>query len=320
MEEYDLMLELKGDDDQRARQILEFRGWQKALTSFYRPYINLLAKDGRLHPSFKMHGTVTGRLSCSLPNLQQIPRKGEKPWNDRTKQCFIPEIGYDNIEFDYKTLEFRLAAMYAENQELIERINDGEDIHQATTDMIKDKTNLEYERQHIKTTNFLKLYGGGPDKLSLQLKVKDHVRGGWNMIPEKSCRCKSCVINRAWNETFPEMRMVMISVTDKAYAQGYIKYWSGRRKHYNTYWNRGEEHKGFNALCQGGGAEVVKHALINCKDLESDQMRPILTVHDSLLWEIKSELVDDAIEKISSVMRNFNFPVKMEVDAHRWGE
>jgi DNA polymerase-1 len=140
------------------------------------------------------------------------------------------------------------------------------------------------------------------------------------MIPEKSCRCKSCVINRAWNETFPEMRMVMISVTDKAYAQGYIKYWSGRRKHYNTYWNRGEEHKGFNALCQGGGAEVVKHALINCKDLESDQMRPILTVHDSLLWEIKSELVDDAIEKISSVMRNFNFPVKMEVDAHRWGE
>lgn len=315
MEEYDYLLEMRGEDDERARQVLEFRGWQKADTSFYQPYLNLLSPDGRIHPSFKLHGTVTGRLSCASPNLQQIPRKGKFAWNDRTKSCFIAQEGYEIWEFDYKTLEFRVAAIYAGNGELIDRINAGEDLHQATVDMILAKTGLVYERQDIKTTNFLKLYGGGPNKLAMQLKVKEHT---WDGYPE--CKCKSCIVNKAWNSTFPEMRSMMLNAQIKAAEQKYVKYWSGRRKHYGTYWNKGAEHKAFNALCQGGGAEIVKHALVKCKNFETESVRPVLTVHDSLVWEIEPREMETMVSQISEVMKDFNFPVKIEVDVHKWGE
>jgi DNA polymerase-1 len=328
MEEYDLALEARNDPN--AKLVLEFRGWQKASSSFYGPYIDLLSPDGRLRAGFKIHGTRTGRLSCEKPNLQQIPRKGKYPWNDRTKQCFIPEDGFELYEFDYKTLEFRIAAMYAGNGELITRINDGQDLHQATVDMIKQIVGLQYERQTIKTTNFLKLYGGGRDKLALQLGIKDHTRK--DLTPDHQwdsfdctcdaclCLCESCIVDNAWNTAFPEMRFVMRDAAKKAKEQKYVTYWSGRRKHYGTYWNKGAEHKAFNALCQGGGAEIVKHALVNCKSIESESVRPVLTVHDSLVWEIRPGEVDDTISKVSSVMKDFKFPVKLDVDAHKWGE
>lgn len=322
MEEYDYLLEMRAEDNERAKQVMEFRGWQKAASSFYKPYLELLSPDERLRASLKEHGTRTGRLSCEKPNLQQIPRKGKFPWNDRTKLCFIPAVGYALIEFDYKTLEFRIAAIYAGNGELIDRINAGEDLHQATVDMIFDRTQLVYDRQDIKTTNFLKLYGGGPNKLAMQLKVKEHIWDGHKQDhPQYPCRCKSCVVNQAWNDTFPEMRVVMYDAANKASENKYVKYWSGRRKHYGTLWNKGAEHKAFNALCQGGGAEIVKHALVKCSSLEAEDIaRPVLTVHDSLVWEIKESEVDSYIEKISGVMRDFKFPVKIEVDAHKWGE
>lgn len=315
MAEYDYLLEMRGEDNERAKQVLEFRGWQKADSSFYSPYLNLLSQDGRIHPSFKLHGTVTGRLSCANPNLQQIPRKGSFAWNAQTKQCFIPENDYQLWEFDYKTLEFRIAAIYANNKELIERINNGEDLHQATVDMILEKTGLKYDRQHIKTTNFLKLYGGGPNKLAVQLKVKEHI---WDGYP--NCKCSSCVVNKAWNATFPEMRYKMQEVAEVAFNRKYVMYWSGRRKHYGTYWNKGEEHKAFNALCQGGGAEIVKHALVRCRDFETETAFPVLTVHDSLVWEIEQTKVEYYIPQITEIMKDFDFPVKLDVDAHIWGE
>jgi DNA polymerase-1 len=306
---------MRGEDNERAKEVLEFRGWQKADSSFYKPYLTLLGPDGRIHPQFRLHGTVTGRLSCANPNLQQIPRKGKFLWNDRTKQCFIPEDGYELWEFDYKTLEFRVAAVYARNGELIERINAGEDLHQATVDMIRDRTGLIYDRQDIKTTNFLKLYGGGPNKLAMQLKVKEHI---WDGYPD--CKCSSCIVNKAWNATFPEMRLVMANAAQTAKERGYVLYWTDRRKHYGTRFNKGEEHKAFNALCQGGGAEIVKHALVKCRDIEAEKIRPVLTVHDSLVWEISPDKVEATLRGVSEKMTDFQFPVKLEVDAHKWGE
>jgi DNA polymerase-1 len=315
MEEYELLLEMKEDEDPVIQQILEFRGWQKACSSFYSPYLRLLSPDGRLRCSFNMHGTKTGRLSSSIPNLQQIPRKGTKAWNIFTKICLIAEDGWDLIEFDYKTLEFRLAAVYAKDIELISRINDGQDLHQATVEMIKEAVKLQYERQRIKTTNFLKLYGGGRDKLALQLKVKAHKR------QDDTCVCDSCVTNKAWNNTFTSMRRVMFDVQQRAEERHFVKYWTGRKKHYGTYWNKGEEHKAFNALCQGGGAEVTKNSLVRLRDLERETVaRPVLTVHDSLVWEIRKDAVEEFIPQIREVMEDYSFSVKMEVDAHKWGE
>jgi DNA polymerase-1 len=218
-------------------------------------------------------------------------------------------------EFDYKTLEFRLAALYSGDPELINRINAGQDLHQATVEMIKAATKLDYTRQTIKTTNFLKLYGGSANKLALQLKIRGHIRD------DKGCKCESCKINAAWNKTFPLMRKVMYDAADKAATQNYVTYWSGRRKHYNTRWNRGEAHKAFNALCQGGGAEIVKHAILESKKMELPNIaEQLLTVHDSVLWEIENSQVESIVPKITAVMEDFDFAVDFKIDAHVWGQ
>jgi DNA polymerase I-like protein with 3'-5' exonuclease and polymerase domains len=112
MEQYDEIL--SHSDDKRAQLVLEFRGWQKAVSSLYKPATELVSIDGRIRPNFKAHGTKTGRLSCESPNLQQIPRSGTKPWNGDAKQTFIPELGFKLVEFDYSQLEFRLAAAYGQ--------------------------------------------------------------------------------------------------------------------------------------------------------------------------------------------------------------
>jgi len=305
MEEYDLLLENK--NDVRARLVLEYRGWQKAYSSCYKSYLDLVSPDERIRSSFKMHGTRTGRLSCEKPNLQQIPRSSNKPWNGQVKQCFIPESDeWELWEFDYSTLEFRIAAVYANNPALIERINNGEDLHQASVDMIRDKSGIEFDRYTIKTTNFLKLYGGQVKRLALQLR-----------LPVE----KAMVINTAWDNTFPEMRLVMADAEMKAKLNGHVKYWTGRRKHYGTYWNKGAEHKAFNALCQGGGAEVTKTAAVKTHHFASVFARPVLTVHDSIVWEIKKDHVGDLVPKIKSEMESgFPFSVELVVDAHKWGE
>jgi DNA polymerase-1 len=303
MEEYDLMLGAVNNDS--ARKVLEFRGWQKADSSCYVAYRNLVSPDGRIRPSFKIHGTKTGRLSCEKPNLQQIPRKSDKPWNGMVKQCFIPENdGYELWEFDYKTLEFRLAALYAGERALIQRVNDGQDLHQATADLINELTGIEISRQDAKTINFLILYGGGIEKL----------RWALNTTTEKAQ-----AIYEAYHAALPGVKKIMRGATNRAKTRHYVKYWSGRKKHYGTKWNWDEEHKAFNALCQGGGAEMVKHSMVKSRHLVNPDRRMVLQVHDSIVWEIKKELVEASVPQISAIMSDWNFPVKFDVDAHIWG-
>jgi DNA polymerase-1 len=119
MELYDAILETRDDDT--AKLALTYRGWSKSVTSNYRPYLNLLSPDGRLRPGYKLHGTKTGRMSCANPNLQQVPRRGDKPWNGVMKKCFIAKDRYQLWEFDYAQLELRIGAAYAEEKKLTQR-------------------------------------------------------------------------------------------------------------------------------------------------------------------------------------------------------
>ncbi len=96
---YDEILE--HHNNPTANLIKQYRGWQKSVTSNYLPYVELLSLDGRLRPNYKLHGTKTGRMSCEKPNLQQIPRVSDKPWNGKMKAAFIPEDGFELWEFDY---------------------------------------------------------------------------------------------------------------------------------------------------------------------------------------------------------------------------
>jgi DNA polymerase I-like protein with 3'-5' exonuclease and polymerase domains len=96
MKEYDEILARKDDD--RAKTILTFRGWQKTNSSNYKAYMRLADSERVLRPNFKLHGTRTHRLSCEDPNLQQIPKSSDKDWNGGLKQAFIPREGFGSGE------------------------------------------------------------------------------------------------------------------------------------------------------------------------------------------------------------------------------
>jgi DNA polymerase-1 len=302
MEEYDRLLEKYEDGDPRAALVLEYRGWQKTVSSNYKAYITLLSPDGRVRPNYKIHGTKTGRLSCEKPNLQQIPRTSDKPWNGRLKHAFVPKPGYRLIEADYSQLEFRLGSAYSKDENLIAIFNSGEDIFTAMAHEIG------MARQSVKTLTYTIMFGGGLTRISNVFDVDME---------------QAAILRGRYYDTYPGLKKASAIAATKAKSQGYIKMWTGRRRHFK--YPESESHKAFNALCQGGGAEIVKRALITCdKNLQGDSnCRMLLQIHDALVFEIREDLVDDYSPQIQAWMEKPegtpDFGVNFDVKVEEWG-
>ena len=279
----------KGEGEEVCSLVLEYRGLSKAKSTWYEGW-SKLGPDGVLHPSYSQHGTVTGRLSCSKPNMQQVPREaGDAP----VKALLRASMGHDLVEFDYSQVEFRLAAVYSGDEELLERLRNGSDFHQATADM------LRISRQSAKTVNFCILYGGGAGKLSQTLG-----------IPFGDA--KTFLAN--YKQTYPGFDRISEQVSFAMQAKGWIRYWSGRRRHMKRQW---EMHKAFNSLIQGGAADIMKFTMLKLSD-ENLPIRIVGQVHDSLWIEVPSDQ-PALIPKIKEIMEwpgsefGIPFPVDMKV-------
>jgi len=297
MIEYEALLAVY--DDPRASLILEYRGYQKTVSSNYKPYKELLSPDGRLRPNYKMHGTVTGRLSCEKPNLQQIPRVSDKPWNGALKQAFIPEPGFTLWEADYSQLELRLGAAYAAESELIEVFNSGRDVF---SEMARE---LDMPRHNTKTLTYTLQYGGGAKRLSDVFGVSIEKAGE---------------IKDEYFERYPGFRKMAQTASSKCRRQGFLRLWSNRRRHFSDPQN--EAHKAFNSVVQGGAAEIVKHTMLRLSEsVDSDDCRMLLQIHDSVVFEIRNghESVLEDIKKIMEAVEP-DFGVHFAVDVHKWGE
>lgn len=299
MEQYDEIL--SHSDDARARLVLEYRGWQKAVSSLYETAIELVSPDGRIRPGFKPHGTKTSRLSCELPNLQQIPRQSDKLWNGDAKRSFIPESGFKALEFDYSQLEFRLAAAYGNVELLLDIFAKGEDPFLPTA--IEVFGGIEF-RQSAKTLTYTTLYGGGQRRLSFALGIDESTAGD--------------VISR-FRELYPGIYAASAKATKLAASRGYVRYWTGRRRHFP---NPEFAYKAFNSIIQGGAAELVKHAMLRVDEQVCDEdCRIVLTVHDSIVIEVKEDRADSIIEPVKQLMSDFpQFGVKFDVDCKEWGK
>lgn len=297
MEEYDRLLEYA--ENETAKLVFAYRGWQKTVSSNYRAYLNTVSPDGRVRPNYKLHGTRTGRVSCAEPNLQQIPRSSEKPWNGNLKQAFIPCVGYELWEFDYSQLELRLATAYADVTELKQVFREGRDIFDEMS------VGLGMVRQDTKTFVYSTQYGAGLDRLMHVFKIT---------------RAQAEQMRNNYYNTYPGFVKVSNRAKTLCKAQGKVKLWSGRSRHF---WDRqSDAHKAFNSVIQGGAADIVETVMVRLfKELDSDECRMILTVHDSVIFEIKEDLVDFFKEKIIEIMEDVrpDFGVKFAVEGKKWG-
>lgn len=284
LEEYELHLAATGDET--AQKVLVYRGWQKTVSSNYQAYLDLMDENEILHPNYKVHGTRTARLSCEKPNLQQIPRSNPKPWNGDVKKAFIVrQPGLFHYSFDFKQVEFRLAAAYAKEYELLEIFNSGADIFDQMS------ARLGRPRHDIKTFTYATLYGAGKGKIALILK-----KPKWEADD----------LYDEFHGTWPGFKRISEKAAQLASNDGYIDYWTGRRRHLH----KGESHKAFNSIIQGGAFEIVKRRMLALKD------EPIvLQVHDSITCEADSSYDVDRIKRtLEDVPERNSFGVKFEVD------
>lgn len=299
---YDQLLEKMNNPT--AKLIKEFRGWQKAVSASYKPYLELVGNDGRLRCSYKTHGTATGRLSCSEPNLQQIPKTSDKPWNGKVKQCFIADPGYVLINADFSQLELRLATAYAGEKELKQIFNEGRDIF---TEMSKQ---LGMSRHDTKTLVYSMQYGAGEQRLM----------SAFGVTKEEARKIRENYFN-----TYPNFRKFNERCTQRVEQTGIIKLWSGRYRHFD---DRTEAYKAMNSVIQGGAADIVERIMVRAwKELESENCRILLQVHDSITFEVREDQADEYIVKIQELMEDVNsitgdvtFDVKFDVDVGYWVE
>lgn len=296
MEEYEDILGNRNDPT--ARMVLEYRGWQKACSTYFKAFLEKQDADGRVRPNFKLHGTRTGRLSCENPNFQQIPRTTDeaKRWNLNTKKCITASSGWNLWELDYSNLELRLAAIYSGQQALIEAFNQGQPIWDYMSDLLGG-----WEKYKTKTATYAILYGAGKKKLDLM------------GIPDEAYR--------TYFDTFPRFKWASETINEGAKSQGYVNYWTGRRRHFPP---SESPHKAFNSVLQGGGAEVVKRALVEISENVCDQScRLVLTIHDSIVLEIRQSMENLYLAKAQEIMERIPtefFEMKFTVDAHEWGK
>ena len=280
MKEYDFMLEAK--QDERAKSILRYRGWQKTVSSNYKPYMDLCDSDAVLHPGYKLHGTRTGRLSCEQPNLQQIPKSSDKEWNGHLDQAFIARDGFSLWKFDYSQLQFRMTVAYAKQYDLIEIFNDhARDIF---SEMAAD---MGWLRHNVKTLVYLILFGGGANRAMVAFGLKTLAEG------------KALV--EEFHSRYPRIRAVSNEASRTAKLLKYVSYWTGRRRHFFS--NGAPHYRAFNAVIQGGEAEIMKRVMIQLQEEVCDEnCRMVLQIHDAIAFEIRTGMEDVYLPRIKKVM------------------
>ncbi len=288
-------------------KVLDWRQLSKLKSTYtdaLQDHINI--ETGRVHTSYSMAGTSTGRLSSTDPNLQNIPIRSED--GRKIREAFICEEGSILLSLDYSQIELRILAQIAELDALKEAFFQGQDIHALTASQMFD-VSLEgmdpMIRRQAKAINFGIIYGISGYGLARNLR-----------IPRKEAQS---FIDKYF-ERFPGIKDYMESTVNFAKENGYVETLFGRRIHTPEINTRGPQ-AGFskraaiNAPIQGTAADVIRRAMIRMPEaIAGLPAKMLLQVHDELLFEVSRDAVDETILVVKEIMENAAMPaIKMDV-------
>lgn len=270
---------------------------------------------GRIHPDLMPLGTETGRFAARNPNLQNMPRKGSDPIGIRN--LLIAPAGYAVMELDYSQVELRVGAFYCRDEKMLETYKNGGDIHAQTTSVIyhisaeqaEDKEAADYkERRSIaKNCNFGCFYGLFPKGLQKTLKFKAGLDTSLKECEQIIANLKSGYAGLSiWQE----------AVKRQAAARRYSETWLGRRRYLPGITSEDWGKKSFAERCamntpiQGTAADIIKLAMgrIIAELPEYPWILPVLTVHDSLVFYLPEDKVEEAGYLIKGLMEKQPFP------------
>ena len=306
-----------------ASTVLDWRQLSKLKSTYtdaLQEHINV--ETGRVHTSFSLAATSTGRLASTDPNLQNIPVRTEE--GRRIREAFVAEEGNVLLSLDYSQIELRLLAHIAGIDALKQAFLDGQDIHAMTASEVFGVPVEGMDpmvRRQAKAINFGVIYGISAFGLSNNLHIP---------------RGEAQAFIDAYFEKFPGIRKYMDATVEHAQKHGFVETIFGRRIHTPDINTKGpkqgfQKRAAINAPIQGSAADVIRRAMIRIPAAlkrEKLSARMLLQVHDELLFEVPEAEADAAIAAMREVMETSHKPaveidVPLVVDAGRgqsWAE
>lgn len=300
-------------------QVLEFRMLAKLKSTYADGLLKVISPDGRIHTSFQMTVTATGRLSSTEPNLQNIPVR--RALGAQIRKMFVAAPGMTLVDADYSQIELRLLAHISGDETMREAFLSGEDFHSVTASKVFNVPLSEVTptlRSRAKAVNFGIVYGISAFSLAQDIGV-------W---PSEAKTYMD-----AYMEKYHGVRDYMKNIVAQAREDGYVSTLFGRRrelpelKSSNFNMRSFGERVALNMPIQGTAADIIKLAMVNVqKRLSAEGMksRLILQVHDELIVECPEGEADKAAEILRQEMENavsLAVPLTVDVHAgHSWAE
>jgi len=296
--------------------ILEYREYSKLKST----YVDALPaqihpETGRVHTSFSQTGTVTGRLSSSDPNLQNIPTRTDL--GRRVRRGFVADPGNVLVSLDYSQIELRIVAHMADDAAMLNAFRAGQDIHATTAAAIYGiplEAVTKEQRRHAKAINFGLIYGMSAFGLTRSTELT---------------LSQSQDFVEAYFKQFPGVKQYLDGIRLSARETGYVETLLGRRRYFpalkstlNQVLRNREEREAINAPIQGTAADIMKIAMIKIPPTIAQaglHGRMLLQVHDELVIECPRAELNETVVAARNVMENaYPLSIPLTTDA-RWG-
>ena len=313
-------LQRLAEEYELPKTIIEYRGLAKLKSTYTDSLINIQhPTTKRIHTSYQQAVTSTGRLSSTEPNLQNIPIKTAE--GRKIREAFIAEKGNVLISADYSQIELRIMAHLSGDKNLTHAFNNNIDVHSATASEIfnvslEDVTSDH--RRNAKAINFGLIYGMSAFGLTRQLGI---------------ARDEAQAYLDTYFKRYTGVKDYMDSTKELAKKNLFVETILGRKLHVaaindsNGLRRQAAERAAINAPLQGSAADIIKKAMIDVDQWiggENSDIRMIMQVHDELIFEVKKEFADDAINEIINLMESsVELKIPLIVDANQgtnWNE
>lgn len=304
-------LEKIQDEYPVIKKIVQYRGLVKCISTYIVNLLNNKDEDGCIKLQFNQSGTDTGRFSspggkgldidgyCGM-NIQSLP-KNYSPDDPNLRKALVARPGYTMVAMDYSGEELRVAANLSQEPKWVSAFLNGADLHRQTGQSIFNRQEIsKAERQVGKTVNFQSLYGAGSVGIAQQAKISE---------PE----ARRILVS--FFASLPRLKRWMEVEKAKARKLKYVKTAMGRVRPLNIFYdsdNRVMQARGdrcsVNTLVQGTSADIMKTAMVRVSNWVrsnnlQDDIRVLITMHDELVFEIKTEKMLEYVPKLNEIMK-----------------
>jgi DNA polymerase I len=288
------------------RQILEFKDLQKMLSTYIGGYIPHIDDDSRIRASFNQARAKTGRLSCSDPNLQNIPARHKDTFEaTMVRRLFVAPPGKKLIVADYSQIELRILAHQTRDPKLLYAYSHGMDLHTQTASLIwripQHQVTSE-QRSIAKNSNFNFAFEGGPQRVMDMSGIPEH---------------EAQAVYDAWHRAYPGVKKWGRGVKRFCWEHGYVETLFGRKRRLpeitSEEWKERSyaERQAVNHPIQGTAADIAKIAIVQVHSaLQSFNAALVLQIHDEFVIEVDERQVDEVLPLVRMAME------EIWLDAH----